>query len=329
MVHNGTGENSPTRPVRVVGYRHVVYCQHRQGRGNPDPPLRGSVYGLSKGSRRRLMRFMAECNNSPTWLVTLTYPSRFPTPAEAKGDLKVWSQRMQRIAARAGIDLGILWRMELQARGAPHFHCLLWLSGSPSSRLYGYLDSRSISLAQETWRPFSRKRHRKRGISPGSRLDWLLALSCTWYDRVRRFDLPGESSLANSVDLRAVDSYRNAAAYVAKYLTKDDRGPLCNVLTGELVPLGRVWGTNGNKDLMDRRVLGMLHLPPVGEEGNWLQRLWKSLGNGWGQHAEAEGWSSYGVYLQGDGFWIFLNELFRQGIFSVPRVDRFGLSPPS
>jgi len=54
--------------------------------------------------------------------VTLTYPDRFPTVQEAKRDLKVFLQRLNRRFPEAGY----IWKLEPQERGAPHYHLLLW-----------------------------------------------------------------------------------------------------------------------------------------------------------------------------------------------------------
>lgn len=54
--------------------------------------------------------------------VTLTYPDRFPDVKDAKRDLKVFIQRLERRFPQAGY----IWKLEPQERGAPHYHMLVW-----------------------------------------------------------------------------------------------------------------------------------------------------------------------------------------------------------
>jgi len=85
---------------------------------------RGAISGFSRASRLRLMRLIAGVRrdaNLPCF-VTLTYPDRFPSCARAKRDLKIFLQRLRRRFEGAGA----IWKLEPQARGAPHYHLLVW-----------------------------------------------------------------------------------------------------------------------------------------------------------------------------------------------------------
>lgn len=55
--------------------------------------------------------------------LTLTYPNEFPEPADAKRhfNLLLW-----RIGRKFKGKVGLIWKLEPQQRGAPHFHCLVW-----------------------------------------------------------------------------------------------------------------------------------------------------------------------------------------------------------
>lgn len=59
-------------------------------------------------------------------LTTLTYPAVFPTPREAKRHLKVALQRWDREWG----PTAMLWKLEPQRRGAPHFHLLVMMQAS-------------------------------------------------------------------------------------------------------------------------------------------------------------------------------------------------------
>jgi hypothetical protein len=85
---------------------------------------RGKINGFSYSSRRRLMMTIARVRRDAAlpMFVTLTYPDNFPDPAESKVHLDIFIKRFRR-AFPAG---GLVWKLEPQQRGAPHFHCLVW-----------------------------------------------------------------------------------------------------------------------------------------------------------------------------------------------------------
>lgn len=80
---------------------------------------RGVVTGLSKRSAGRLIK--TGLRGRPRAMLTLTYPAHFPDAKKAKGHLRAFLKRLFRRFPR----IGILWRMEFQKRGAPHFHLLI------------------------------------------------------------------------------------------------------------------------------------------------------------------------------------------------------------
>jgi len=59
------------------------------------------------------------------YMVTLTYPQDWPEDRAVAGHLKVFQQR----ARRRGFYAHGFWRVELQKRGAPHFHIIVWSDG--------------------------------------------------------------------------------------------------------------------------------------------------------------------------------------------------------
>lgn len=85
---------------------------------------RGVVKGFSRGSRRRLMTKIAGVQRGAVLpvFVTLTYPRSFPEPKQSKYHLKLFIQSMKRAFPSAGI----IWKLEPQQRGAPHYHLLVW-----------------------------------------------------------------------------------------------------------------------------------------------------------------------------------------------------------
>lgn len=55
--------------------------------------------------------------------LTLTYPAEFPDCNTARRHRRAFEKRLRR---RYGDCVALVWRLELQKRGAPHFHILVW-----------------------------------------------------------------------------------------------------------------------------------------------------------------------------------------------------------
>ena len=98
----------------------------RADRLKPPGPggIRGRVQVFSRGARRRMLRLLATLLRASVPLfVTLTYPGIFPDqPAEYKGHWRAWVKRLRRRWPGAAL----VWRLEFQRRGAPHFHAFVW-----------------------------------------------------------------------------------------------------------------------------------------------------------------------------------------------------------
>lgn len=97
----------------------VPHVRRRVGGG-----LRGRCGPFSKASRRRLMRRMATIRDDATAVfVTLTYPAEYPADWHTwKRHLDTFLKRLERKRPEAGV----VWKLEPQARGAPHFHLLIF-----------------------------------------------------------------------------------------------------------------------------------------------------------------------------------------------------------
>jgi hypothetical protein len=87
---------------------------------------RGTIAGFSASSRRRLMDLTASINRTKCGLpkfMTLTYPGVWsPDAARWKVDLDSFGKRL----VRRWPSASMIWRLEFQKRGAPHFHCLVF-----------------------------------------------------------------------------------------------------------------------------------------------------------------------------------------------------------
>jgi len=85
---------------------------------------RGKITGFSFASRRRLMQTIARIRfDAPLpMFVTLTYPSKFPSPIESKKHIDQYLKRLHRRFS----DVGGICKLEPQERGAPHYHMLVY-----------------------------------------------------------------------------------------------------------------------------------------------------------------------------------------------------------
>lgn len=83
---------------------------------------RGSVVGFSRASRKRLLDRLARLRDEvdPLFL-TLTFPDPVDC-RQARRCLDSWAKRMRRRFPM----FAAVWRIELQKRGVPHFHLLIW-----------------------------------------------------------------------------------------------------------------------------------------------------------------------------------------------------------
>lgn len=89
---------------------------------------RGRIETFSSASRRRLMTLMASIDRTAfkrkPLFITLTYPGAWPDDSRVyKADLARFLKRF----ARAYPGIPIIWRLEYQERGAPHFHLMAFV----------------------------------------------------------------------------------------------------------------------------------------------------------------------------------------------------------
>jgi hypothetical protein len=107
--------------VGVELYANDVVVKRQALNRTPPKSPRGTVKEFSKASRRRLA-FVASNTEVPfRTMVTLTYPSEYPSDGPTvKGHLREFLTWFQK--ETGGCEY--LWFLEFQKRGAPHFHIL-------------------------------------------------------------------------------------------------------------------------------------------------------------------------------------------------------------
>jgi hypothetical protein len=123
--HYPTKAHLAPRRLQLEFQGHLVKISLKGGVPRPLPAKRGTITGFSHASRLRLMeKFNRFHRPAHTTFVSLTYPAEFPSPEAAKDNLRAFLERLRRMpecAKSSGI-----WRIELQKRGAPHFHILFF-----------------------------------------------------------------------------------------------------------------------------------------------------------------------------------------------------------
>lgn len=113
--------------------------------------LRGEVKGWSRASRRRMREFMISHSVRPDYdqfSVTLTIPGpALPVPM-IKRLWKNFQMRLNRLQAAC------LWRLEVQQRGAAHWHCIIGLPQDrrvPWSSLQNTVEQKQTLLSILAW----------------------------------------------------------------------------------------------------------------------------------------------------------------------------------
>ncbi len=93
----------------------------------PEGGPRAEITGFSADSRRRLLYTIGRIQRGAQlpWFVTLTWPNEFPSARDSKRHLAAFLRRLK----RAFPGMGLIWKLEPQQRGAPHYHMLVWGAG--------------------------------------------------------------------------------------------------------------------------------------------------------------------------------------------------------
>ena len=213
----------------------------------PTPPEReeGDISSFSQSSRRRLIKKMLRLERSRLsqgLFVTLTYHREWPSDrSELKNQLNTFLQSLRREYG----SLHYIWRVELQSRGAPHFHLILW---RPAGKEWGAVSEEEATVREK----------------------WRSAIGCST-----------EAHARYGVDVRALDSWREALAYTSKYVAKHDD-------VGSAPQLGRRWAASQGLPTSPHM---RLHINE--SAAHILRRICRKLLN-----ARAEGQSSFAEYLK-------------------------------
>ena len=182
---------------------------------------RGHIKGFSSSSRRRLMVTISKVKRDADLplFVTLTYSAQFPDPKTSKQHLDTLDKRI----GRAFPNLGFIWKLEPQKRGAPHFHLLVWGEETRTAA-----DAMPAVPEPQTsfceWLP--RAWFEIAGQGDENHLLWHMGLLGS----------------GNTHSVQRVNSFRGVWAYAAKYLGKTFEIPGWEAA-------GRFWGVVRRKNI--------------------------------------------------------------------------------
>ncbi len=168
------------------------------------PGVRQAIRGFSSRARRALLNRVnsidqGKCEPGHFAFVTLTYPKQFPSARASKRDFDAFVKRFEREQGKRWL----IWKLEPQTRGAPHFHALIYLGGFDPEELTKWVAG--------SW-------HELAGQGDVNHLKWHL----------------GE--LGNRPCVERVRDWKGVANYAGKYLGKLSNGG------EEWQHPGRFWG---------------------------------------------------------------------------------------
>ena len=275
------------------------------------------------------MHSLARSNADPIYFLTLTYGKSWPSMSEAKEDLRVWSQRFRRLAARQGVSLCLVWRVERQVRGAPHFHLLIWCSGSPRESLVDGLQPTCRKLAGSM---LASRRWRRGGLQrvrTGSWWDWLLTASALWSERLSSDGRASRAVLDRAVDCKRIRGRGDVVSYVSKYIGKVTTPADRERDSAHGAAEGRVWGTHGDRRLMEQNSLACLAAGDTEYLSGDLAESFEAEGVEWAAACERDTVLRYLAYHPPEKLWPLVDRWLRvfAGEPPVPWLSPWGIFP--
>lgn len=185
---------------------------------------RGSVLQFSKKSRLRLLELFNRLDwdyyTSPVVFITLTYGQRWPKPEQAKKHLTAFLKRVR----RAFPESAAVWRVEMQKRGAPHWHLMFF--NLPFIQMIER-PSKPVKVVPEDWNTeagMTWKRWEKvtKKLSPERQKGLLFFLPTVWREVIGEnfCDSSKPEIRAPFTQVQAIRNKTQAMFYLSKYVAK-------------------------------------------------------------------------------------------------------------
>lgn len=208
----------------VEGRGFVLQGFKRGGKGKPENlKIReeGDITGWSPDSRRRFRRWLLDNRPPPGWHefgATFTIPGGLISPDEAKA---LWAGFCKHLARKG---LLVVWRCEVQGRGALHWHCIVAFAPSATRGL----SIRVFEVLRLHWHECIEKL--------GAVRDYVMASGTVVEFATSRMALPG--AYAHAVDIQPARDGDAWFRYIADHASKAKQEQI-----GQNI--GRHWGIVG------------------------------------------------------------------------------------
>lgn len=198
---------------KVTYYENAHFVKlsaHSQGSCNPG--ARGVINSFSRRARLRLITKIAKIDTSKIYgkpfFITLTYPASYSKCGrDWKNDLANYIKRFNRRFK----GYALIWRLEFQKRGAPHFHIIAFNSTNTNTHFSVYTMRRFTAL--------------------------------NWYQIVDSGDIRHFKAGTN---VEQLNNWRAVTSYVSKYMGKVEQ----SLINGrDYKHIGRYWGIYNRKYL--------------------------------------------------------------------------------
>lgn len=202
------------------------HCPNPEGKGGGK---RSKILTWSKSSRNRARHVLLSCSCPEGWAtygVTLTIPGPVATIEEQR---ELWSRYCLDVAKYGWL---MVWRLEVQARGAWHWHCLLSMpeyGGADLPAPWKGITDNCTAITVSWWRIALDRMPAVEGHTDKG----------AWVGMTPRSGWPG--ALKHAVDVTTEGATRGAwLRYLADHATKAKQGQVG-------VNVGRHWGVVGRK----------------------------------------------------------------------------------
>lgn len=195
---------SPAKPSAYVeiapGGDCIRLCMPTGPIGKTNRPPRGNISGFTRGSRSRALRLLKSLDKTQIDITRVFFTSNtyageghpIPTPRQAKQDLRAFCKRIDRAFGPSTV----IWKLEPQKRGAPHFHLLVILPPGADARAFG-------DWARRNWHEMvgdGQEAHLMHGIDVQPMKDWKQVTNylCKYIGKV--IDKYNDDGMANRPD---------------------------------------------------------------------------------------------------------------------------------
>jgi len=221
VLHSILGQDSPICQIEIHKNDVVVRKKVSSVRTAVRNAQRGEITEHSLKSRLALSHFLNNTDHTFHSMLTLTFPAQFPT--DGRKVKKCFHDFARNTLCRLEKKrLPLVWFLEFQRRGAPHFH-VLWARELPDPEFIPRTSVRSSRLGYWT----------DRSLQSKLALQWALAVARFFGDGT-----PDPDHLRAGLALEILDDETSAKRYACAHAAKVTQKTVPACYSG----VGRFWG---------------------------------------------------------------------------------------